>query len=128
MDRFKKLLRARGIRNVWFDIDDLPSGEHKSAIEDEIKKCKVFIPMISGNCLEHSDSYTWQVEWKAIELRMMADKFYGSMSFQMIPCILDKTERGDERIPGFMRAFAVWELEENKEKVADEIAKHLAPI
>jgi hypothetical protein len=125
---FKKLLRSRGIRNVWFDIDDLPSGEHKSAIEEEIKKCKVFIPMISNNCLEHPDSYTWQVEWKTIELRLMADKFYGKKNFQVIPCILDNTQRGDERIPEFLRDFAVWELEENKEKIADEIVKYLSPL
>jgi hypothetical protein len=128
VEKFKKLLRAKGIRNTWFDLDDLPSGEHRSSIEEEIRQCSVFVPIISENSLGHPESYTWQVEWKAIEMRMTADKFYGKMSFQMIPCIADQTERGDKRIPDYMQAFAVWELEEHKERVAEEIIKHLTPL
>ncbi len=128
VEQFKKLLRAKGIRNVWFDIDNLPSGEHQKAIEEEIKKCSVFIPIISANSLGHPESYTWKVEWRTIEFRLMADKFYGSVNFGIIPVIIDDTERGDNGIPEFMRAFTLWELEENKERVTEEIIKHLTPL
>jgi hypothetical protein len=124
----KKLLRARGIRNVWFDIEDLDAGEHKVLIEEEIKKCKVFIPIVSDNSLTHNQSYTWKVEWAGIEARLMADKYYGKMSFQIVPIILDKTPRDDARIPQFMRAFSIWDLEENKERILEEITKQLTPL
>lgn len=125
---FKKHLRARGIKDVWFDVEKLKSGEHRPEIEKEITACKVFIPMISNNCLEHRDSYTWTVEWKKIENRLKADRVYAKLTFQLIPCILDETSNKDERIPPFMRDFVIWELEKNEEKIADEIVKHLTPI
>lgn len=124
----KTLLKARGIRNVWFDVDDLASGRHKVLIEEEIKKCKVFIPLISNQCLEHRQSYTWEVEWTGIEARLMADKYYGKMSFNIVPIILDNTARNDERIPGFMRDYTIRNLDESKDRVVEEIMKELTPL
>jgi hypothetical protein len=128
VDRFKKLLRAKGIRNVWFDIDDLHAGEHKDLIEEEIKKCNVFVPMISDSCLENPECYTQKVEWKAVEFRLQADKYYGKMSFHVVPCIVDKIARNDERIPEYFRAFSTWDLDQDNEKMAEEIIKLLDPL
>jgi len=124
----KQLLRAKGIRNAWFDIEDLASGEHQVLIEEEIKKCKVFIPLISNNSLTNNQSYTWKVEWAGIEGRLTADKYYGKMSFQIIPIVLDNTARNDERIPRFMRDFSIWDLDKNKDRIIEEITKELSPI
>ncbi|MCP4229628.1 MAG: TIR domain-containing protein, partial [bacterium] len=124
----KKRLKAKGIRNVWFDVDDLASGEHQTLIDEEIKKCKVFIPLISNNSLSNNESYTWKVEWAGIESRLMADKYYGKMSVRVIPVVLDDTPRNDERIPGFMRDFSIWELETNKDRIVEEIANVLTPL
>jgi hypothetical protein len=124
----KKLLRAEGIRNAWFDIEDLASGEHQALIEDEIKKCKVFIPLISNNSLTNNESYTWKVEWAGIEARLMADKYYGKMSFQVIPIVLDDTPRNDERIPKYMRDFSIWDLDKNKDRIIEEITNVLTPL
>ena len=124
----KKILRAEGIRNAWFDIEDLASGEHQALIEDEIKKCKVFIPLISNNSLSNNESYTWKVEWAGIEARLMADKYYGKMSFQIIPIVLDDTPRNDERIPKYMRDFSIWDLDKNKDRIIEEITKVLTPL
>lgn len=124
----KQLLRAKGIRNAWFDIEDLASGEHQVLIEEEIKKCKVFIPLISNNSLTNNQSYTWKVEWAGIEGRLMADKYYGKMSFQIIPIVLDNTARNDERIPRYMRDFSIWDLDKNKDRIIEEIIKVLTPL
>jgi hypothetical protein len=124
----KKLLRAKGIPNVWFDIDDLEAGEHQPLIEDEIKKCKVFIPLISNNSLTNNQGYTWKVEWSGIEARLMADKYYGKMSFHIIPIILDNTARDDERIPRFLRDFSIWDLDKNKDRIIEEITRVLTPL
>jgi hypothetical protein len=128
VQRLKTILRAKGIRNVWFDIDDLPSGEHRTHIESEIKKCKVFIPLISDTCLSRPESYTWKVEWAAVEARMKADKYYGGMSFHILPIILDDTPRNDERIPSFLRDFSIWNLDDDKERIIEESTKVLAPL
>jgi hypothetical protein len=131
---FKGMLRARGIQNVWFDIDDLEAGEHQKLIESEIKKCKIFIPLISSQALDHTTGYMWQVEWAAIEKRLEIDKkiieFYGGdkFSFQLIPCVLDNTAFGDERIPDFMKSFSIWNLTQDQDKVIAEIEKYLAPL
>lgn len=124
----KKLLRAKGIRNVWFDIEDLDAGEHKKLIASEIKKCKVFIPLISNNSLTNNQSYTWKVEWAGIEARLMADKYYDNISFQIIPIILDDTARDDKRIPSFMRDFSIWNLDQDTERLLEEISKTLTPL
>ncbi|MGE5342018.1 MAG: toll/interleukin-1 receptor domain-containing protein [Candidatus Omnitrophota bacterium] len=124
----KKLLRAAGIRNVWFDIDDLNVGEHRINIENEIKKCDIFIPLISNHSLTHTDSYVRTVEWALIKGRWDADKYYGKLNFQLIPVIIDDTERGDKRIPKFMRKFAMWNFPGNKECLLDMICKALKPL
>jgi len=124
----KKLLRAKGIRNAWFDIDNLGAGEHQELIEKEIKSCEVFIPLISDNCLKNNESYTWKVEWAGIEGRMMADKYYGKPSFTLIPIVLDGTARNDERIPKFMRDVSIWDLDINQDRIIEEITKVLTPL
>ncbi len=128
VQRLKTILRGKGVRNVWFDIDDLPSGEHRVHIESEIKKCKVFIPLLSNACLSHPESYTWKVEWSAVEARMRADKYYGGMSFRILPIILDDTARNDERIPRFLRDFTILSLDEDRDKIVEESTKVLAPL
>ncbi|MCK4761735.1 MAG: toll/interleukin-1 receptor domain-containing protein [Candidatus Aminicenantes bacterium] len=128
VNTLKKLLKAKGVRNAWFDIENLDAGEHKTLIEDEIKKCKVFVPLISNNSLTNNQSYTWKVEWAGIEVRLMADKYYGKKSFQMVPIILDDTERNDERIPPYMRDFSIWNLDKNKDRIVEEITKELTPL
>jgi hypothetical protein len=124
----KQLLKTNGIRNVWFDIDDLEAGEHKPKIEEEIRKCSVFVPLLSNYALTNNQGYMWKVEWAGIESRLNADKYYKKMSFQIIPVILDDTARGDERIPEFMRKFAIWDLDKNKDRIIEEITKELTPI
>ncbi|HLP60665.1 MAG TPA: toll/interleukin-1 receptor domain-containing protein [Candidatus Deferrimicrobium sp.] len=124
----KQLLKAKGIRNAWFDIDDLHAGEHQALIDEEIKKCKVFIPLISNNSLTNNQSYMWKFECPGIEGRLNADKYYGKMSFQIIPIVLDNTARNDERIPKFMRDFTIWDLDKNKDKIIEEITKVLTPL
>lgn len=124
----KQLLKANGIRNAWFDIDDLHAGEHQALIDEEIKKCKVFIPLISNNSLSNNQSYMWKFECPGIEGRLNADKYYGKMSFQIIPIVLDNTARNDERIPKFMRDFTIWDLDKNKDKIIEEITKVLTPL
>ncbi|HLP46913.1 MAG TPA: toll/interleukin-1 receptor domain-containing protein [Candidatus Kapabacteria bacterium] len=124
----KQLLKANGIRNAWFDIDDLHAGEHQALIDEEIKKCKVFIPLISNNSLTNNQSYMWKFECPGIEGRLNADKYYGKMSFQIIPIVLDNTARNDERIPKFMRDFTIWDLDKNKDKIIEEITKVLTPL
>ncbi len=124
----KNQLRAKGVRNVWFDIDDLDIGRHQENIENEIRKCDIFIPLISNNSLTNTRSYTRTVEWKCIEGRLSADKYYRQSTFKLVPIIIDETERSDERIPGFMREFAIWNLQQGQESIFEVITGALTPI
>lgn len=124
----KKRLRAKGVRNVWFDIDDLDIGKHREKIEDEIKKCDIFIPLISNNSLKNKNSYTRTVEWPCIEGRLSADKFYNRSTFKLVPIIIDDTDRSDKRIPGYMREFTMWNLRQDQECIIEVITGALTPI
>jgi len=128
VEKVKKLLVAKGIQSVWLDVDNLASGKHRELIEKEIWNCNVFIPMISDNALTNSESYMWAVEGKTIKDRLKVAKYNPAMSFNVIPIILDKTKRGDERIPQFIRDFSMWELDKKKDRIIEEIVKGLTPL
>jgi hypothetical protein len=124
--QLKKLLLAEGIRSVWFDKDDLGAGEHEALITEEIKKCQVFIPLISNHSLSAAaDSYVKRVEWASIEGRFNADKYYGKIKFQLVPVVLDNTDRSDNRIPAFMRNFSMWNFPQDRERIIEVIRKEL---
>lgn len=124
-ESLKKLLSMKGIRHVWFDIDDMKIGKHQEEIEEEIKKCKIFIPLISNNSLTNTNSYVRTVEWRSIEGRVKADKYYGKKSFELVPIIIDDTDKKDERIPEFMKEYASWKFPQEQEKIIEEIKNTL---
>ena len=131
--QLKKLLLDRGIKSPWFDKDDLEAGEHKSLIKEEIKKCNVFIPLISNHSLSAADnSYVKEVEWATIQDRNTAEKYYEEnyhveRGFQLIPIVVDNTDRCDDRIPAFMRKFSMWKFPEEQERIIEVIQKELTP-
>jgi hypothetical protein len=127
-EQLKKLLLVKGIRSVWFDKDDLGVGEHESRIKEEIKKCKVFIPLISNHSLSAPDnSYVKRVEWASILGRFDADKYYGECRFQLIPIVIDNTDRSDDRIPKFMRDFTMLDFPKDRGRIIEVIQKELTP-
>jgi hypothetical protein len=75
--------------NLKVFIDDLDIGKHREKIEDKIKKCDIFIPLISNNSLTNENSYTWTVEWMCIEGRLSADEFNNCSTFKLVPIIID---------------------------------------
>jgi hypothetical protein len=127
-DRLKRLLQGRGIRIVKFYKNDMESNECKDLIEIDIKKCKVFVPLISNNSLSNTQGFAYRVEWKKIEKRLEADKYYGESSFRLIPIIIDDTDLGDERIPGFMREFTMYNLNQDQDRIIEIIIDELTPI
>jgi hypothetical protein len=98
-------IRAAGI-NVWFDEENLSSGQHRPYIESEIKKCKVFLPVVSDNVLNKPESYSQEVEWKTAKKRFEFDTFYEQNTFSILPTFIDDTLRNDHRLPEFLRLFA----------------------
>ncbi|MCX6583032.1 MAG: toll/interleukin-1 receptor domain-containing protein [Candidatus Aminicenantes bacterium] len=124
----KQLLKAQRIRDVWLDIDDLHVGLHQDLIEEEIIKCKVFMPLISKNSLNDDQSYMWTVEWAYIEGRLNADKTNHEKRFEVIPIILDNTARDDVRIPIAMRKFTILELDKYKDTIIAEVKEILTSL
>jgi hypothetical protein len=121
----KKALESENI-DVWFDKDDLQAGEVDDLIWKAIDKCGIFIPIISGQCLDadESESYAKGSEWK------WAGKIYeykrnSNQKFVILPCSVGEVDRKDERIPGFMRASTIFDLKGNLDRIIKEIKRLL---
>jgi len=123
----KKALESENI-DVWFDKDDLPAGDVNERIWKAIDKCDIFIPIISGQCLEagEGESYAKDFEWK------WAGKIYeykrkSNQKFVILPCSVGDVDRKDERIPGFMRASTIFDLKGNMDRIIKEIKRLMEP-
>jgi len=129
LDKAKEIrnqIRAEGIQ-VWFDEESLRSGQHRPHIESEIKKCKVFIPVVSNHILEKPESYSQLVEWKAAQKRFEADQYYGQQSFAILPTFIDDTPRTDARLSDFMRSFAHFHISQ-LDHIIQQIKSELKPL
>jgi predicted CopG family antitoxin len=129
LDKAKEIrnqIRAEGIQ-VWFDEESLSSGQHRPHIESEIKKCKVFIPVVSNHILEKPESYSQLVEWKAAQKRFEADQYYGQQSFAILPTFIDDTPRTDARLSDFMRSFAHFHISQ-LDHIIQQIKSELTPL
>lgn len=127
--RLKKILRAEGIRHVWFDKEDLKIGKHEPQIREEIRNCKVFIPLISNHALSVSptnESYFRDKEWKYIEGRLEYDE-NKERNFLLFPIVIDDTAHNDSRIPKFMRDFVIRHFPQEQERIVVDIKKELNP-
>jgi hypothetical protein len=125
----KRILSKNGI-DVWFDERDLAIGQHKEKIENEIRRCKVFVPIISGNSLSAPpNSYLKAVEWLAGESRFNADNYYKRLTFQVVPIIIDdKKKASDERIPNFMKKFTIRNFPQDIDDIIKDIKSYLKKI
>lgn len=98
-DRICSALR-QGDLNVWFDQDALRGGDAwDHSIRDQIKRCGLFIPIISANTQARHEAY-FRLEWKlAIDRsHMMAD----DQPF-LIPVVIDDTHESTARVPNRLR-------------------------
>ncbi len=127
-ENFKNSLKDEGI-NVWFDKEAKPAGEHEKRISEIIRKCRLFVPLISNTILEDTKCYARDVEWKKAEKRSEYKKEIDSDHlFDIIPCITDKTRDDDSRIPDFMKKFTIYDLKAEENKIINEIKSKLKPI
>ncbi len=124
-EALKNALEKEGI-DVWFDKEDLRATEHKDRIWEAIDNCKIFLPIISGKCLDADESYAREYEWptagKIYEYKKKSDQPYA-----IIPCFIGDIDRKDDRIPGFMRASTIFDLKTGQDRIIDEIKYLLKP-
>jgi len=116
--------------DTWIDTTNLPSGEHESEIRKKIKKCKIFLCVISANLLEQIEKnappYSVSVEWDEIQARLIAETYQSNVTFKIIPCILEGVQRNDERIPSFLKRQHIYEYPAEKEKIINETKNNLS--
>jgi hypothetical protein len=112
--------------NVWFDKEDLRAGEHEDRIWEAIDKCKIFIPVISGKCLDAAESYAREYEWAKANL-IYNYKKKSDQPLAVIPCSIGEVDRKDERIPGFMRDSTIFDLKTGQDRIVDEVKNLLKP-
>ena len=90
---FVESLQSIGI-SVWWDQDDIKSGDWRHRIKQGIRTCPLFLPMLSRNA--QADESTAMGEWnKALERleNVSRDVPY------IIPILLDDIEEYAEHIP-----------------------------
>lgn len=121
LDSAQKALKSRGV-DVWYDMDRLESGaNYNERIDDEIRNCTVFVPLISEDSIRDSNRYVYDKEWKLASARK---RFVNDGSF-IKPFILDKTNVTDERIPETFRDVTIrsFELESFVEDIIGQLEK-----
>jgi len=88
-------LRAAGIE-VWFDQSELRGGDAWDAsIRKQIKRCSLFIPVISHNTHARGEGY-FRLEWK---LAVDRSHLISSDLPFLLPVTIDDTRDDDERTP-----------------------------
>ena len=116
-----KALKSRGVE-VWYDQDRLESGANYSdRIDDEIRKCTVFVPLISQDALKDTKRYVYDKEWKLASARK---RFVNDGSF-IKPFIIDQTDVTDERIPETFRDITIrtFELDSFVEDIISQLER-----
>lgn len=86
VERLSSELTARGLW-VWYDLTKLSGEHHLSQLEESIKTAKVFVPIISEQIMNQTNTYhTYRFEWKvAIDTQKQRH------DYKMIPVVI-----GDE--------------------------------
>lgn len=92
-------LEQAGI-DVWFDVNQLGGGDAwKGQIEDNIRNCSLFLPIISRNAVESDEGYYWSEWHSGIE---RAKRIAEDAPF-IIPIIIDDTPPESPRTPSYFR-------------------------
>lgn len=85
-------LTARGLK-VWYDLTKLSGEHHLTQIEESIKTAKVFVPILSEQIMNHTNTYhTYRFEWK-----VAIDTQERQSGHKVIPVIL----HSEQTISGF---------------------------
>jgi TolB-like protein/Tfp pilus assembly protein PilF len=88
-------LRASGIE-VWLDQSELRGGDAwDAAIQDQIRRCALFIPLISTSSNARGEGY-FRLEWRlAVErsYRVADDEAF------LLPVVIDNTHKAAARVP-----------------------------
>jgi hypothetical protein len=88
-------LRAAGIE-VWFDLSELRGGEvWDSKINEQIRKCRLFIPVISKNTEARDEGY-FRREWAAAVDRMRDMAEHKAF---LLPVVIDGVRETQASVP-----------------------------
>ena len=88
-------LHAAGLE-VWFDQSELRGGDAWDAsIRRQIKKCALFVPVISANTQAREEGY-FRLEWK---LAVDRSHFIVDDKAFLLPVVIDATIDGEARVP-----------------------------
>ncbi len=88
-------LRGAGIE-VWLDQSELRGGDAWDAtIRRQIKRCALFIPLISANTRARAEGY-FRLEWK---LAVDRSHLFASEKAFLLPVVIDATREADALVP-----------------------------
>ncbi|HUL54030.1 MAG TPA: TIR domain-containing protein [Opitutaceae bacterium] len=98
--KIREALRAAGVE-VWFDENELVGGDAWDLkIRGQIKRCALFVPVISANTQARREGY-FRIEWKLAAQRSHA--IADGTPF-VLPVVIDATRNMDALVPEEFRA------------------------
>jgi len=106
VEKLKNEFEKNGV-SVFFDDDYLKTGDRfADKINNYIKECDYFIPLISKNAIKDQSRYVYDEEWRtAIILDDLLEKRY------IRPYLIDDTSPLNDRIPDKMRKLNINKVE-----------------
>ncbi|MCP4157263.1 MAG: hypothetical protein GY757_56655, partial [bacterium] len=117
-----RLKQFLGVNGFEVTIAGNNPGRGVEDIKDHIRRCSVFIPLISNRLLADPGCDAQSVQWKNIRKRISADRYYRqNITFKMLPVIIDDTTPGDERLPEYFSKNEIKSFPHQRDAIVNTI-------
>jgi hypothetical protein len=91
------------IADVWFDQQKLEAGdEYEKKIQKHIRRCSLFVPMISQNTEQRQEGF-FRKEWYWATQRL--PEFTGTDRVFVVPVVIDDTPPYEAQVPDEFKRF-----------------------
>jgi hypothetical protein len=107
VENLKKSIETIGNVTCWYDNREIIPGDNfKTEIAKNIKSADLFIPLISGNSLNHKDGYV-QIEWFTADNVNTFRKIDGNKDKYLMPVVIDDTNPYDNNVPKYFSELSI---------------------
>ncbi len=107
VENLKKSIETINNVTCWYDNREIVAGDNfKTEIAKNIKSADLFIPLISGNSLNHKDGYV-QIEWFTADNVNTFRKIDGNKDKYLMPVVIDDTNPYDNNVPKYFSELSI---------------------
>lgn len=107
VEALKKAIESIDNVTCWYDNRQIiPGDDFKTEIAKNIKSADLFIPLLSGNSLNHKDGYV-QIEWFTADNVNTFRKIDGNKDKYLMPVVIDDTNPYDNNVPKYFSELSI---------------------